>query len=808
MMSLLLPSDGNSSSSRHRLPIPCYSSLSGFCDPGIKVTTGANTVSLCYEETKERIRKLFDKVQLSVSSYDTAWVALVPSPNFSDTPCFPECIDWLLNNQLSDGSWGLPNHNPLLIKDALSSTLASVLALKRWCVGEEQINKGLHFIELNATSAADENQHSPTGFDIIFPGMLEYAKDLGLNLPFESKDLNLMLERRELDVKRSRSEGRTAYLAYMSEGIGKLQDWDMAMKYQRKNGSLFNSPSTTAAAFLHLHNADCLNYLHMLLEKFGNAVPTVYPLDIYARLCMIDSLERLGIDRYFRQEIRSVLDETYSWLQGEEQIFLDTATCAMAFRILRLNGYNVSSDPLTKITKGEHVNFPSGHLGDIGGVLELYRASQIMIHPDESTLEKELSWSTHFLKEKSYNHRINSDIVNEYVIQEVDDALHYPFHANLDRVANRRNIKHYDIDGSSILKTLYCSTNIRNEDFLKLAVEDFNICQSIHREELEVLERWVVDNRLDKLKFARQKSAYCYFSAAAALFSPELSDSRMSWAKNGVLTTVVDDFFDIGGSIEELENLIQLVEKWDVDMAVDCCSEHVQIIFSALHITICEIGAKAFQFQGRSVTSHMIDIWLNLLRSMLKEAIWIRDKTVPTMYEYMTNSFVSFALGPIVLPALYFVGPILSMEAVSSHEYQNLFKLVSTCGRLLNDIHGFERESRQGKLNAVSLHMAHGCGAITTEESIGEVKTSIIYQRKQLLRLVLQEKGSLIPRACKDLFWKMSQVLHLFYMKDDGFTSHEMINSVKAIIHEPIPSLNCRAGGKAAVETSSFLTAG
>ena len=40
-------------------------------------------------------------------------------------------------------------------------------------------------------------------------------------------------------------------------------------------------------------------------------VPTVYPLDIYTRLCMVDSLERLGIDRHFRKEIKSVLDETY-----------------------------------------------------------------------------------------------------------------------------------------------------------------------------------------------------------------------------------------------------------------------------------------------------------------------------------------------------------------------------------------------------------------------------------------------------------------------------------------------------------------
>ncbi len=76
------------------------------------------------------------------------------------------------------------------------------------------------------------------------------------------------------------------------------------------------------------------------------------------------------------------------------------------------------------------------------------------------------------------------------------------------------------------------------------------------------VNRWVIESRLDKLKFARQKLAYCYFSGAATLFSPELSDARISWAKNGVLTTVVDDFFDIGGSEEELVNLIQLVEKY------------------------------------------------------------------------------------------------------------------------------------------------------------------------------------------------------------------------------------------------------
>ncbi|GKD82910.1 Ent-kaur-16-ene synthase, chloroplastic-like protein [Tanacetum coccineum] len=44
----------------------------------------------------------------------------------------------------------------------------------------------------------------------------------------------------------------------------------------------------------------------------SNIVPTVYPLDLYARLSIVDTLERLGIARHFRVEIRNVLDETYS----------------------------------------------------------------------------------------------------------------------------------------------------------------------------------------------------------------------------------------------------------------------------------------------------------------------------------------------------------------------------------------------------------------------------------------------------------------------------------------------------------------
>ena len=147
----------------------------------------------------------------------------------------------------------------------------------------------------------------------------------------------------------SNTEGWKAYLTYISEGLGRSQDWEMAMKYQRKNGSLFNSPAATAAAFTHLNDTLCFDYLRSLVDKFGNdgwsiisilmvflvkiiimvfvltsqililhaknisklSVPTVHPFDVYARICMGDSVEKLGIDRHFKEEIQTVLDQAY-----------------------------------------------------------------------------------------------------------------------------------------------------------------------------------------------------------------------------------------------------------------------------------------------------------------------------------------------------------------------------------------------------------------------------------------------------------------------------------------------------------------
>ena len=54
--------------------------------------------------------------------------------------------------------------------------------------------------------------------------------------------------------------------------------------------------------------------------------------------------------------------------------------------------------------------------------------------------------------------------------------------------------------------------------------------------------------------------------------------------------------------------LLELNRKWDVDVSTNCCSENVEIIFSALHSTICDFADKALTWQGHNVISHIIVI--------------------------------------------------------------------------------------------------------------------------------------------------------------------------------------------------------
>ena len=66
----------------------------------------------------------------------------VPSQAIPQAPGFPQCVEWILENQQDNGSWGINNYDLSTKKCSLLSTLACIIALKKWNVGPEHIRRG------------------------------------------------------------------------------------------------------------------------------------------------------------------------------------------------------------------------------------------------------------------------------------------------------------------------------------------------------------------------------------------------------------------------------------------------------------------------------------------------------------------------------------------------------------------------------------------------------------------------------------------------------------------------------------------
>ncbi|CAN1311331.1 Ent-kaur-16-ene synthase, chloroplastic, partial [Linum perenne] len=737
--------------------------------------------NIVLDDLKATKRIMFDKAELSVSSYDTAWVAMVSATSADPVPYFPNSVNWILENQRLDGSWG-HNQDPLLMKDTLSSTLACVLALKRWGIGDQHVQNALGFMERNSVYLNDPTQQTPIGFDVTFPAMIQTSvKDFNLNLPLNSADVDAMIRNRESILNNSanpRSKGRDAYLAYISEGIGDQQDWETAIKFQRSNGSLFNSPSATAAAFIHLQDPDSLRYLRSVVDV-NSAVPAIYPHGIQARLCQIDAAESLGINRHFGEEIRATLDEIYRcWQQGDEEIFLDPTTCAMAFRILRLNRYPVSSYVFDRFTEDRFWNDTlEGFLKDERAVLEMHKASKV-IYQEDSILEQQQLWTRQFLVKLLDEQSSDSQVLN---------VLSYPFRSDLEPVAHKRNIEQFwTQDNTRVLKSSFSCLNSWGKDIAELAVGDFNSLQSSYLNELQHLMLWLEEKGLDEMRLAKVRMGYCYFSAAATFSDPDHSDARILFSKHALLVSLVDDLFDMFGTHEELLNIVHLFENWDVNApSAEFSSELVETLYWAIHSTICENVEKAFPFQGRSIMDHLVELWVEMLQGMLKEAEWSKTNTVPTLEEYSTNATITLGVGAFLVPALYLAGHELPERVVKGPKFQHLFTSTSNCGRLLNDSRGFEREAEQGKPNAVLLRIGN---ETTEKEAIEEVDRIIENLTREVLELALDDEGfGEVPSDIRDMFWRSVQVFYLFYMKEDLYhASTKLVKVVDSVINEPI----------------------
>ncbi|KAL5976191.1 hypothetical protein ACLOJK_020521 [Asimina triloba] len=132
--------------------------------------------------------------------------------------------------------------------------------------------------------------------------------------------------------------------------------------------------------------------------------------------------------------------------------------------------------------------------------------------------------------------------------KRIKHELELPWLARLDHLEHRVSVEGSKIDYLWIEKASYYRLSfMNNAGLLQLAEENYAFRQSIFVKELRELKR--------------NKTVYCYFAVSAIAYNPSLKNLRMFVAKSAILITIIDDFFDMQGSVEELIQLTDAIQR-------------------------------------------------------------------------------------------------------------------------------------------------------------------------------------------------------------------------------------------------------
>nr|XP_043614357.1 (E)-beta-ocimene synthase, chloroplastic-like [Erigeron canadensis] len=479
----------------------------------------------------------------------------------------------------------------------------------------------------------------------------------------------------------------------------------------------------------------------------------------------IDNIERLGLGYRYQNDIRKALDKITS-INGTNVGIEDSLHAAsLGFRILRQHGYDVSQDFVSRF-KDSHGDFMGCLQTDIKGLLSLYEASYLAFESESDLHQAKLFATTHLIKLKDKE---------KQTLDNISHALELPLYRRMLRLQARWYIEAYG------------KRKDANPLMLELASLDFNMVQLEHIKELQEVSGWWENIGLaNNLSFVRDRLMECFFWAVGMVFEPQYHACRVGLTKIGTLITVIDDIYDVYGSLDELKIFTEAVKRWDLN-AITHMPLYLQIGFRALYNTITEIGSSTSIVQV-DITSVLVKVWGELLEAFLVEAKWAHDKYIPAVDEYLDNGWRSVS-GVLLLTHGYFlINYDKQTDVVESLEkYHDLMKWSSVVFRLCNDLGTSSDEIERGKTaNVLSCYM-HENG-VCEEIARKKIESLIDEAWRNLTKAQVVLSKDSADHPLVNMAINLARVSHCTYQYGDGHGAPDAKakDRVSAVIIEPI----------------------
>ncbi|GLJ48425.1 hypothetical protein SUGI_1022120 [Cryptomeria japonica] len=629
---------------------------------------------------------------------------------------------------------------------------------------ETQIRKGVEFVKNHAERMEKEaDNHRPCGFEFVFISMLKEAKSLGLDLPYDLPFIKQINQKRETKLEKiplNIIHAVPTTILYSLEGLQEIIDWDKIMKLQLKDGSFLNSPASTAAAFIRTGDKKCLEYLTFVVNKFDDHAPCQYPIDLFARLHWND--------------------EGIGWAKHSSVTDIDDTS--MALRILRLHGYNVSSDALKgfRDKNGEFFCFMGQTHRAVTDMFNVHRFSHVAF-PGETIMEEARLFTHKYLTNAVQNvGTFDKWALKKDLQGEVEYVLKYPWHRSMPRLEARSYIEQYGGENDVWLsKALYLMPNVSNGKYLELAKLDFNNMQSMHQNEIPHIQRWLELCGFNKF-FTQKNVVQTYFIISTSMFEPEFATCRAVYTKTAILTVILSDLFESHCSVADIMVFSEAVQRWDLSL-VNSMAEEMKICFKALYDTLNQIAEQGRIRQGRDVLPYLRNLWEVLLASYSKETERMQMKYIRSMEEYTENAKESMGVATVILTSILFTGDLLSDEVLVKFGNGSRFLyLVALTGTLAKDIKTYQDKRRRGKPWAIEKFIRNHPEA-SEKEAMDHINSVM---QSALLKLnweVINNRE--MGERCRKLIFNTARSMQLFYMERD---SSEMEEVIKKCLFEPV----------------------
>ncbi|URE19453.1 Myrcene synthase, chloroplastic [Musa troglodytarum] len=111
------------------------------------------------------------------------------------------------------------------------------------------------------------------------------------------------------------------------------------------------------------------------------------------------------------------------------------------------------------------------------------------------------------------------------------------------------------------------------------------------------------------------------------------------------LITVIDDVFDVYGTLDELELFTNVVDRWDVNV-INKLPGYMKLCFLVVFDMANDAGYRVTKEKGLDIIPYLKRSWADVCKSYLVEAKWYHRGCTPKFGEYLNNAWTSVVQAP------------------------------------------------------------------------------------------------------------------------------------------------------------------